>query len=38
MTLSTVLLKEVMLWYVTGMEEKGEIIEAKANGRVIMED
>lgn len=37
-TLSTVLLKEVMLWYVKGKEAKGEIIEAKADGRVIMED
>lgn len=37
-TLSTVLLKEVMLWYVKDKEAKGEIIEAKADGRVIMED
>ncbi|MBQ9411263.1 MAG: 5'-nucleotidase C-terminal domain-containing protein [Bacteroidales bacterium] len=37
-TLSTVLLKEVMMWYVTGMEARGEVIEAKADGRVIMED
>ena len=37
-TLSTVLLKEVILWYVKGKEAKGEIIEAKADGRVIMED
>lgn len=37
-TLSTVLLKEVMLWYVSDMEAKGEVIEAKADGRVIMED
>jgi 2',3'-cyclic-nucleotide 2'-phosphodiesterase (5'-nucleotidase family) len=37
-TLSTVLLKEVMLWYVSGMEAKGEVIQAKADGRVIMED
>lgn len=37
-TLSTVLLKEVMLWYVKGKEANGEIIEAKADGRVIMED
>ena len=36
--LSPVLLKEVMLWYVTGVEARGEIIEAKADGRVIMED
>ena len=37
-TLSTVLLKEVMLWYVKGAEARGEVIEAKADGRVIMED
>ena len=37
-TLSTVLLKEVMLWYVSGMEAKGQVIEAKADSRVIMED
>ena len=37
-TLSTVLLKDVMLWYVQGMEARGELIEAKADGRVIMED
>jgi len=37
-TLSKVLLKEVMLWYVTGVEARGEVIEAKADGRVIMED
>ena len=37
-TLSTVLLKEVMLSYVSGKEAKGEVIEAKADGRVIMED
>lgn len=37
-TLSTVLLKEVMLWYVQGAEARGEVIEAKADGRVIMED
>lgn len=37
-TLSTVLLKEVMLWRVKSAEEKGEVIEAKADGRVIMEE
>ena len=37
-TLSTVLLKDVLLWYVSGKESRGEIIEARADGRVIMED
>ena len=36
--LSKVLLKEVMMDYVTGCEARGEIITAKADGRVIMEE
>ena len=36
--LSKVLLKEVMIDYVTGCEARGEIITAKADGRVIMEE
>ena len=36
--LSKVLLKEVMMDYVTGCEARGEVITAKADGRVIMEE
>ena len=36
--LSKVLLKDVMMDYVTGCEARGEIITAKADGRVIMEE
>ena len=36
--LTHVLLKEVMLDYVEGMEAQGKIIDAASDGRVIMED
>lgn len=36
--LTHVLVKEVILAYVTGLEKRGEVIDAKADGRVIMED
>lgn len=36
--LSHVLLKDIMLDYVTGCESRGEIITARADGRVIMEE
>ena len=36
--LSKVLVKDVMLDFVSGCEARGEIISAKADGRVIMED
>ena len=36
--LSKVLLKDVMMDYVTGCEARGEIITARADGRVIMEE
>ena len=36
--LSHVLLKEVMLEYISGCEARGEIISPRADGRVIMED
>ncbi len=36
--LSRVLLKDVMLDYVRGCEERGQLVSGKADGRVIMED
>ena len=37
-TLTHVLLKDIMLWYVKDCEAKGKLIDATADGRVIMED